>query len=191
MLLIQLSLIPQTFAADAQWRPSYLADVPLVLDHAGEVPVGRTLIAYDLRYEDDLLNFPMSASTLRTLTQEAYALSVRTARSLSLPVSDCKPDLDVHIVQLTYETMQRPGFASFRTMWGKRYSALHGLYDPTVHVRRESVLAFTVGANLHTERVFVHELGHYWYDRWCLYDAKGPNTEVFAEAVEQAYMNPF
>jgi hypothetical protein len=183
---IALLLVSDALAARSAW-PAYLSGIPLVPMGAGTITIGTTTIAYDFRVQDDVLMFPLEESKLHTRAADSYRAARQVAARSGLPAEDCKPDLDVHFVELLLPTLNSPAFQSWRDVNGGYLSTIHGLYDPTVDVPRQSVILYASRLTVETQEIVVHELGHYWFDRWCLYDKGSMKTEAFAKQVEQAW----
>jgi hypothetical protein len=179
-------LVSNALAARSAW-PAYLSGIPLVPMGAGTITIGPTTIAYDFRAQDDVFVFPLEDQDLRRLAADAYRAARQVATRNRLPVADCKPDLDVHFVELSLTTLNSPVFDSWRKVNGGYLTTIHGLYDPTVDVQRQSVILYASLGTVETRETVVHELGHYWFDRWCLYDKGSMKTEAFATQVEHAW----
>jgi hypothetical protein len=174
-------------AAEVDRLPDYLDGVPMLEHDAGILQAGPLTVRYDYRVQDHIFVFPPRPGGLAFVAAETYRAALEAARQHDLVVRDCKPNLDLHIVQIEQGVFARPVFDSWRRLNGQNYRTLYGIYDPTPDVKGQSVIAFV---DLSTNRVLAHEFGHYWYDRFCLYDADTVNTEAFARMVETLYGCP-
>lgn len=186
-MLIALLLTSLSWASSSEWKPRYLSGLSLLEVYGEKLAIGGYRVEYDYSYEDDEYNTPYEKEILDSLMRESYRYSLNKIRKLGISPVDCKQDLNVHLVQLDGQTLNNDSrFGSWRAINGGNLVTIHGLYDPTVDTYRESVISFMLlpqGSN----NVIVHEMAHYWYDRFCIYDKSNIKTETFAKSVESDY----
>lgn len=184
MLLLLTEL---AFGYTNDWQPRYLSGLPLLYSYDSTVNIDSYSVPYDYQYEDYYLNFPYKKDYFDNLVRQSYRYSVYQAKSLGAIISDCKVDLNVHLVQLDGQTLNKDDrFKSWRTVNGGNLAIIYGLYDPTPYLSENSVIVFSSVPRI-TNDIVLHELAHYWYDRFCLYESINLKTEEFAKAVERDY----
>lgn len=183
---MNLLFVGASDALGADWKPTYLCGLSLDGAYGDTVVIDGYSVRYDYLHED-VCSILYSREQLHALLQESYRYSVHKIRALGMSAVDCKQDLNVHFVQLQTETLNDDRrFGSWRNVNGTWLFTIHGLYDPTVETYRESVISF-ISLPEGSDHLIVHEMAHYWYDRFCLYDSSELKTETFAKAVEQDY----
>ena len=169
------------------WKPTYLDHLPLIFQSSGTTQVGSTLVRWEAWDQDALFVFPLSPDVLVRLLGESYEVAGRVARSLGIETGGCDSEKKLYVLHLDGATINDEGrFGDWRTINGGYLRVIQGLYDPTLDVPRDSVLMYTEPDSPRS-RVLVHELGHYWYDRFCMYRNSEVKTETFARAVGDAW----
>jgi hypothetical protein len=183
-LLFSLSV-----ASSSDWRPRYLSGLSIFTRYEEVVHVDQYTVNYDFSYENnDQLPPSYDKKSINLLIRDSYIYSVDKIRELKIKKEDCKSNLNVHIIHLSEDTINEDSsFDFWRTINGQNISVIHGFYDPTVNVYRNSIIGFVQLPN-GSEHVIVHEMAHYWYDRFCVYDKSNIKTEDFAKSVELNYI---
>lgn len=185
-MLIKL-LISLSWASSSDWKPRYLSGLPLLGVYSNTLIIKNYRVEYNYLYEDNIFNVPYDKNKLEFLINESYKYSINKINKLGINPIDCKDDLNVHIVQLEGQTLNNDDrFGSWRGVNGGYLVTIHGLYDPTVDNYRNSVISFMLLPE-GSDHIIVHEMAHYWYDRFCIYDKSDIKTEVFAKSVENDY----
>lgn len=187
-MLTALLLTSLSWASSSDWKPRYLSGLSLSSGFETNLNIGQYQVQYDFQYEDEAFNLPYSKESLDRLFTKSFYYSTNKMKELNLSQSDCKNDLNVHLVQLDGQTLNNDDrFGSWRRINGGYLTSIHGLYDPTVSLYRDSVILFSLVTPT-SNNVIVHEIAHYWYDRFCLYEKNTVTTEEFAKAVEYDYI---
>ena len=176
--------------SDRSWRPDYLNGVALQFVGSGVTRVGATVARWEAWEQDSALVSSPPPGELERLLVETHEVAVRVADALEVSATDCgRPD-QLRVVHLKPSTMNDEArFGGWRTVNGGYISVLHGLYDPTPEAPRDAVLAYTE-PDAPRARVLVHELGHFWYSRFCVSGSASVTTERFARAVEREWLLP-
>jgi len=186
-MLLKL-LISLSWASSSDWRPRYLSGLSLLGAYDDTILVDKYKVKYDYLYENNILNLPYKKEKLDFLINESYRFSVDKIHKLGINPVDCKTDLNVHLVHLEGSTINNDDrFGSWRTINGGNLTTIYGLYDPTIDVYRNSVISFMILPQ-GSDSLIIHEMAHYWYDRFCIYDENDIKTETFAKSVENAYI---
>lgn len=183
-LLFSLSM-----ASSSNWEPRYLSGLSVLMRYEEAVDIDTYTVKYDFSYEDsDELPLSYDKKTINLLIRDSYIYSSNRMKKLGIKKEDCKSNLNVHIIHLKEDTINDdPNFDFWRTINGQNISTIHGFYDPTVNVYRNSVIGF-VQLPTGSKHVIVHEMAHYWYDRFCIYEKSNIKTEDFAKSVELNYI---
>lgn len=185
MLLLLASL---SWASSSDWRPRYLSGLSLFQSYKESVNLDNISVNYDFYYQDVIINPPYKQEKVDLLIKESFILSTKKMQSLGVARSDCKQGLKVNIVQIDGDTLNDDTrFGSWRSVNGSRLRTMYGIYDPTPESDDNSVLLFSLSAPS-SDGVLVHEMAHYWYDRFCVYNNSSIKTEEFAKSVESAYL---
>jgi hypothetical protein len=190
MNLLALLLSSRIGASDIkEWRPRYLAGLPLYQIYEETYKVEGYLVKYNFYYENVVFNIPYKKDVINELIKESYIFSTKKIKDMGVSQSDCKYDLNVHIVQVSLDTMNdNSRFKEWRTVNGEyELEVLYGFYDPTINTYRNSIILYSSEAR-DVDRVILHEMAHYWYDRFCIYNLSNMKTETFAKSVENLYI---
>jgi len=190
--LFCISFLPATSSVvDADsWKPTYLDHLPLIFQSSGTTQVGSTLVRWEAWDQDALLVNPLSSEALVRLLGESYVVAGRVARSLGIETGGCDSEKRLYVLHLDSTTINdEDRFGGWRTINGGYLKVLYGIYDPTPDVLHDAVLMYSE-PDFPRYHVLVHELGHYWYDRFCMYRNSEVKTETFARAVEDAWHFP-
>ena len=186
-MLLKILLTSLAWASSSLWRPRYLSGLSLLEAYQDNLIIENYSIEYDYSYEDNISNIPYKKEKLNFLLKESYRYSINKIHKLGITPIDCKDDLNVHFVQLDGQTLNNnERFGSWKTINNETLDTLYGVYDPTIGTYRNSVISFMIlpeGSN----SLIIHEMSHYWYDRFCIYDASSMKTETFAKSVENDY----
>lgn len=186
-MLLTLLLISLSWASNSDWKPRYLSGLPLLSPYQNSIMVGKYNVRYNFHYEDDILNDPYKKDRIEFLLNESLRYSLNKMSNLGIAPVDCKEDLNVHLVQLDGQTLNNDDrFGSWRKVNGGNLITIHGLYDPTIDTYRDSIIIYMLLPQ-NSDRVIFHEMAHYWYDRFCIYEKNSLKTEAFAKAVENDY----
>jgi hypothetical protein len=187
-MLLALLLVSLSWASNNDWRPRYLSGLPLLSPYKNTVLVDKYPVRYDYYYEDDILNQPYKKEKIESILNDSLRYSIHKMSSLGIPPVDCKDDLNVHLIQLSGQTLNNDDrFGSWRSVNGGNLVIIHGLYDPTIDVYRDSIIMYMLLPQ-NSDRVIFHEMVHYWYDRFCLYEKSSMKTETFVKSVENDYI---
>ena len=185
MLLLLASL---SWASSSDWRPRYLSGLSLFQGYEERVTLDNISVIYDFYYQDVIINPPYKKDKVDLLIRESFSLSVKKMQTLGVARSDCKQGLKVYIIQIDGDTLNDDArFGSWRSINGPRLRTMYGIYDPTPVSDDDSVLLFSLAAPS-SDGVLVHEMAHYWYDRFCVYNNSSIKTEEFAKSIESAYL---
>jgi len=187
-MLPLLLLVSLSWASSNDWKPRYLSGLSLSRGYENNVQINNYHVKYDFSYENVIYNSPYNKDEIDRLIYKSFDYSISKMSDLKLQQIDCKQDLNVHFVQLDGQTLNNDSrFGSWRRLNGANLTTIHGIYDPTISLYRDSIILFTL-INPTSNNVVVHEMAHYWYDRFCLYEKNTINTEEFARAVEDDYI---
>jgi hypothetical protein len=179
-------LFSLSWASGSGWEPRYLSGLSLLESYETTAYIGGYKIEYEYLYENNVVNMPYKKDKIEYLMNKSLQYSVDKINQMSIKIHDCKDDLDIHLIQLTGQTLNKSDrFGSWKRLNGSNLEVIYGLYDPTVEVYRNSVIVFSLLNT--TDYVIVHEMAHYWYDRFCLYEQSEMHTEAFAKSVENNY----
>jgi hypothetical protein len=185
MLLLLASL---SWASSSDWKPRYLSGLSLFQSYKKNINLDTVTVNYDFYYQDVIINPPYKQEKVDLLIRESFSLSIKKMQSLGVARSDCKQGLKVNIIQIDGNTLNDDTrFGSWRSINGSRLRTMYGIYDPTPESDDNSVLLFSLAAPS-SDGVLVHEMAHYWYDRFCVYNNSSIKTEEFAKSVESAYL---
>jgi len=183
LILTSLSLA----SSDSSWEPRYLSGLSLFTTYEETTNIGSYKVKYDYSYEDKVLNTPYKREEITSLMGKSLFYSLIKVESMGLDPEDCKVDLNIHLVQLDGQTLNNNDrYGSWRNINGGNLVTIYGLYDPTIDLYRNSVISFMLLPQ-GSDYVIVHEMAHYWYDRFCIYEKSNMKTEDFAKYVEDAY----
>jgi hypothetical protein len=179
-------LFSLSWASGSAWEPRYLSGLSLLESYETTAYIGHYKIEYEYLYEDNVVNMPYKKDKIEYLMRKSLEYSIDKINQMSIKFYDCKDDLDIHLIQLTGQTLNKSDrFGSWKRLNGSNLEVIYGLYDPTVDVYRNSIIIFSPINT--SDYVIVHEMAHYWYDRFCLYEHSEMQTEYFAKSVENNY----
>lgn len=186
-MLLALLLVSLSWASGNDWRPRYLSGLPILKSYQNTVLVDKYTVKYDFYYEDHILNEPYRKDKVEVLLNDSLRYSLNKISDLGITPVDCKNDLNVHIVQLREQTLNDDDrFGSWRGVNGGNLAVIHGLYDPTIGTYRNSIILYTL-IPYNSNLIIFHEMAHYWYDRFCIYEKSSIKTETFVKAIENDY----
>lgn len=181
---VALVLSPSAFAADPTWwRPDYLDRLPLRFQGSGTTPVGPSVVRWEAWDEKVPWVSPLPTEALERVLRESFATATQVAGGLGASSEVCDLDKKLYLVHLDGDTIDdHQRFGDWLEIEDRSRQQLRGLYDPTGRPPHDAVLSYAE-PEIPRSVVLVHELGHYWYDRWCLSRASNVDSEAFAEAV--------
>jgi len=188
MIYIPLLLLSSLVFSSESWKPRYLSGLPLIQEDLVYFSNEKINVNYSLNYEDGLVKNNFNQNRINYLINISYNLSLSRMKKMNIEIFDCKKDLNVHIFKISIQSLNGSEMNSWKSVNGNYISTVHGFYDPTVDIYRNSIISFTPQL-LNSDAIFVHEMAHYWYDRYCVYDFSNIKTETFARSVEGDYIS--
>lgn len=169
-------------------EPRYLSGLFFELGFSSQVDVNSSIVIYDIYREQHYLRRSFTKEQIDFAARKSYKISERILKSMGKNHNDCRSYINLHIYEITKGSLNRTDIGPWKVEMGLNDKEFFGLYDPTTWVRGESALM--VGDNApYPMGTLVHEFSHYWYDRWCLTDSIGMDTESFAYKAEYIYVN--
>jgi hypothetical protein len=187
MYIAPVILTSLVFAGD-DWKPRYLSGLPIIHQNTSTINIQSYDIKVSIYFESSDSYQKFSYEKILFLIKKSFLFSERKIEDLGLSKNDCKDDLNIHLVQSSIDTLNSGQFDLWKTINGNNLSTIHGFYDPTINVYRNSVIAFVPHIKA-SDAIFVHEMAHYWFDRFCIYNQSSIGTETFAKAVERDYIS--
>lgn len=119
--------------------------------------------------------------------KKASIISFEYMKSLSLTMVECQDisKLEVYEVDMAFLNDQRI-FNEWKSTAPPNAQKIWALYDPRNNESGVASIILTDHGGYNSE-VFAHEIGHYWYDRFCLGAQYNNQVEPFALAFEEYY----
>jgi hypothetical protein len=193
-LLISIGCYAQDISKEP-YKPKYISDVSTKVEDKGFLVLEDRRVEYTVSYETmggeipPSVYHPHNSDYITSLMKESWPLMQRLLSERRIPSADCRDNYNLNIFVLRNNTLQNwdrfPDFINGKTNFGNQ--VLYGYYDSTLEIEKNSAILVTDMGSILNEEVFVHELGHYWWDRLCVKSYTSIDSEIFATSFQEAY----
>lgn len=141
-------------------------------------------VKYNVFYQNNGPDVKLVSHSLDNGTNTVFEFAEKN----SLPLYDCRPKENVNLYWVSFSTLNdETKFYSWKSENGNIRDIV-AMYDPISINSDHAVILLTVQNRFDNESTIVHEIGHYWYDRFCWERSWVGGTEKFAQALEKYYI---
>jgi hypothetical protein len=130
------------------------------------------------KYSKKLINSAVYTSSYESLSR---------IESLGLLDKQCEKDVKLEIFEISNEQLNDPKRFPPEYVENKLKGSppLLGFFDPTNNENKYNAIVVSPHSFEENFKILSHEIAHYWYNRFCLFQYLNETSENFAREIEQ------
>ncbi|MAG25752.1 hypothetical protein CMI47_09260 [Candidatus Pacearchaeota archaeon] len=177
------------------YKPRIISDVPTIEARASIIELSDRSIDVSFSYQtgggriySDLYT-EFNPDYLSSLITSSWPILKRYLEEQEIPTRDCRHieyNLNIFAVN-TNILLDEVRFAEFWTKNPQKTTGIYGLFDPTTRVQNESAILVSNFEGHMLNIIFVHEMGHYWWNRLCVATHWPAGAENFSMSFQRYY----
>ena len=177
------------------YKPRIISDVPTTETRASIIELSDRSIDVSFSYQtnggriySDLYT-EFNPDYLSSLITGSWPILKRYLEEQEIPTRDCRHiEYNLNIFALnTNVLLDRVRFAEFWRKNPQKTTEIFGMFDPTTSIQNESAMFISNWEGHMLNIIFVHEMGHYWWNRLCVATHWPAGAENFSMSFQRYY----